>query len=553
MATSLGTIFPKKLLEATGGDISGKLNHDGKQRRYERQYHYRKHEDGVEVSHNSSFDDAIVLPEKIGLDFPKVGFFGMYAGDGSKGSEGRGNSDRVRMKLSFSQKNPTLSLFAVRNIKEIFGEVPVKYSIASDSAYFLNKKEELETFRKELIRNGVEKSELDPDIDLDDFEAEMSDRDREYIKNRGRGAAAIDTEDEAKEVLRWWYKNKEVMKRWLEQDKADQLRSYGIEIDRNDEIYGNTRRPFVKGARRPGQDSRTDDTDFPTLSKYAELFVHLVEGVERSIIRNKQSISDNGKTWIAWKVRPDKNPNSVLDVEKFLTDSKFCQYVTDGGETRRHKIKDRGTNHLEINKPYGTSFKVPQKMELAPNIIFAGGLYMAEGDTPKEVIGGNREREKYYAEPDASSRMALGFNSSTNEPMEAILTAMEQMFTDFEGEVMSRWKLKIGSAYEPETVAVAEKMGLTFSRRGKKGQGKSRSLALGSALVPWALSVIPALEPYDDFFSHIEPTGAGIPRVDLTFSGSPNVYTVSLFYCLLFEPDHIQKYCSTRSTTRGAA
>lgn len=535
---SVGVIKPNDLLNATDGIISGQLIHDGKKRRYEREYYHREVDDGVEISNNEDFEDSITLPKEVQLTLPQVAFFGMYAGDGSKGSESR-SGDTVRMTLSFSQKNPVLSLFAVRSIKQIFGEVPTKFDIAVDSAYFLDKKEMLQDYREELLDRGVDESELEPDIDLDNFEAEMSAADRRYIENRGRGEAAIEDEDEAEEVLRWWYRNKPVMRYWLEEDKKEQLENYDIDLGPEDEIYGNTRRPFVKGARVPGQASRTDDTSFPTLSNFAEFFVHLVEGVEASIIDNQQVWIEEGVQWIEWNHEPVANPEHELDIESFIQDSQYCKYVTDGGDVRRHQIKDRGSNTLTINKPYGSRFTVPQSVELSLQIAFAAGLYFAEGDTPKEVIAGSREMGKYYEEPDATARMALGFNSSTNDPIKSVLRALEQLFPNFEEEVMSRWKLKIGSAYERETVAVGEKLGQTFSRRGTKGQGKSRSLALGHALLPWTLSVLPCLEDYSEYFSHIEPTGAGIPRVDLSFAGSPNVYLISIFYCLLLEPEHL--------------
>jgi hypothetical protein len=36
----------------------------------------------------------------------------------------------------------------------------------------------------------------------------------------------------------------------------------------------------------------------------------------------------------------------------------------------------------------------------------------------------------------------------------------------------------------------------------------------------WGLSLVPALLPYADRYSHVEPTGAGVPRVDFWASSA---------------------------------
>lgn len=550
---TIAIIKPKVLLEASDGVLSGPLIHDGKKRKYRREYAFRNASGGVEISHRDDFDKSITLPEEIPLTITDIGFLGMYSGDGAKGSESGGKSDIVNVSLEFSQKNPVLALFAARKVKNIFGDVPVRYDVASDSAFFLNKKDELENFREKLLNSGANEDELEPEIDLSDFESEMSDRDREYIENRGRGAAAIETKEEAKETLRWWYEYKETMNRWLVEDKRDQLESYGVTFGPDDEVRSSVRRPFVKGARKIGQASRTDETKFPTLSNYfGELFLHIVEGIQDSVVENTSTVTEEGEVWIEWNHPPKESYGFGLDTESFIEQSEYTKYITGTGNERRYRIIDRAEDSIVLRK-YGVSdeysFTVPTILDITPEIAFGAGLYFAEGDSPKERIAGSRELEPYYDEPGSSGKLSLGFNSSTNPPMHITFSVMEELFPNFKSEVMSRWKLKIGSAYEPETIAVAEKLGMTFLRKGDLGQGTSRAFALGQSLIPWALSVLPTLEPYAEFFTHIEPTGAGIPRIDLSFGNSPNIYVISIFYSLLLRTGELEAYLS--SSTGG--
>lgn len=549
---TVAVIRPMELLDAADGVLSGPLIHDGKKRKYRREYTYRETDDGVEISHRDDYDKSVVLPEEIPLTITDIGFIGMYSGDGAKGSESGGKSDIVNVSLEFSQKNPVLALFAARKVKKIFGDVPVRYDVAADSAFFLDKKDELEDFQEQLLDSGVSEDELEPDIDLSSFDSEMSDRDREYIENRGRGAAAIDTKEEAKETLRWWYEYKKTMNRWLVEDKRDQLETFGVTFGPDDVVKSSVRRPFVKGARRIGQDSRTDETKFPTLSRYfGELFLHIVEGIQDSVVENSSTVTEEGEVWIGWNYPPKESYGFEIDTEAFIEQSEYAGYVTGTGNDRRYRIIDRVDDSIVLKK-YGVSdkysFTVPTPLDITPEIAFGAGLYFAEGDSPKERIAGSRELEPYYDEPGSSGNLSLGFNSSTNPPMHIIFSVMEELFPNFESEVMSRWKIKIGSAYEPETVAVAEKLGMTFLRKGNLGQGTSRAFALGQALMPWALSVLPALEPYAEFFTHVEPTGAGIPRMDLSFANSPNVYVISIFYSLLLQTEDLETYLSSTAS-----
>ena len=65
------------------------------------------------------------------------------------------------------------------------------------------------------------------------------------------------------------------------------------------------------------------------------------------------------------------------------------------------------------------------------------------------------------------------------------------------------------------------KNGVPMLRGGRSGDGKLRTMEISTALKPWALDTAPALIPFEDKFSHVEPTGAGLARLD--FSASPTL------------------------------
>jgi hypothetical protein len=57
-------------------------------------------------------------------------------------------------------------------------------------------------------------------------------------------------------------------------------------------------------------------------------------------------------------------------------------------------------------------------------------------------------------------------------------------------------------------------------RGGNSGDGKLRTMEISIAIKAWALELADCLRPYSDRFSHVEPTGAGVPRIDFWASSS---------------------------------
>jgi hypothetical protein len=57
-------------------------------------------------------------------------------------------------------------------------------------------------------------------------------------------------------------------------------------------------------------------------------------------------------------------------------------------------------------------------------------------------------------------------------------------------------------------------------RGGNSGDGKMRTMEISLAIKNWALGVITCMKEYEDKYSHVEPTGAGVPRIDFSASSS---------------------------------
>jgi hypothetical protein len=73
------------------------------------------------------------------------------------------------------------------------------------------------------------------------------------------------------------------------------------------------------------------------------------------------------------------------------------------------------------------------------------------------------------------------------------------------------------------------KQGLPMLRGGNSGDGKLRTMEISLAIKEWALSIADAplageqsllRTEYSGRYSHVEPTGAGVARIDFSASSS---------------------------------
>jgi hypothetical protein len=116
------------------------------------------------------------------------------------------------------------------------------------------------------------------------------------------------------------------------------------------------------------------------------------------------------------------------------------------------------------------------------------------------------------------SSPSLGFTASENSSIKLILQALQQLFPS--DQCLEGWKIKVGSQYFPELVVIGLKNAVPVLRGGDSGDGKLRTMEISLALKQWALEVVPSICQYEDKYSHVEPTGAGVPRVDFWASQS---------------------------------
>jgi hypothetical protein len=145
-----------------------------------------------------------------------------------------------------------------------------------------------------------------------------------------------------------------------------------------------------------------------------------------------------------------------------------------------------------------------------PLWCYTSGLYLAEGSTSKHTFF-----SMYQERPKG---LSLSFTSSEGYSLELLLRALKKLFRD--QDCLHTWKLKVGSQYFPELVVIGLKNGVPLLRGGKTGQGKLRTMEVSLELQDWALEIAPALSEYKEKYTHVEPTGAGVPRVDFTASST---------------------------------
>ena len=116
------------------------------------------------------------------------------------------------------------------------------------------------------------------------------------------------------------------------------------------------------------------------------------------------------------------------------------------------------------------------------------------------------------------SNLSLGFTSSEDFSLQVILKALQKLFV--EQDCVNTWKVKVGSQYFPELVVIGLKNCVPMLRGGKSGDGQLRTMEISLSIKPWALEVAPSLVPYEHKFSHVEPTGAGLARIDFSASSA---------------------------------
>ena len=74
----------------------------------------------------------------IDLDESLIAFFGLYSGDGAKGTESQEAPGKVKVQISFSQREINLVKFAAEQFRSLFSDaIHFVFSLGEDSAYFM--------------------------------------------------------------------------------------------------------------------------------------------------------------------------------------------------------------------------------------------------------------------------------------------------------------------------------------------------------------------------------------------------------------------------------
>jgi hypothetical protein len=158
-------------------------------------------------------------------------------------------------------------------------------------------------------------------------------------------------------------------------------------------------------------------------------------------------------------------------------------------------------------------FKGRRYVNLGPFTSYGAGLYLAEGTTDKNTIMHFHERSE------ENSKGALSFNSSEGTSLAIFLQIGECL--GFAQEAILSWKIKVGSAFMYEVQVLGEIFQSPMVRKKEKGQGKSPSCVQPGYFREWAIKEFSELGGAASKFSHLEFTGAGVPRVQVNCSRSP--------------------------------
>jgi hypothetical protein len=154
-----------------------------------------------------------------------------------------------------------------------------------------------------------------------------------------------------------------------------------------------------------------------------------------------------------------------------------------------------------------------RELRIDPLWCYTSGLYLAEGSTDKGKLF-----KMFRVNPGS---LSLGFTSSEGTSIELMLRTLHKLFPV--ENCVDAWKVKVGSQYFPELVVTGLKHGMPMLRGGASGDGKLRTMEISIAIKEWALGVAdlplngtPSLlrKYYSDLYSHVEPTGAGVARID---------------------------------------
>jgi hypothetical protein len=499
----LGYLMVDEYLRKTNGTVSGCVVTDAKCRHYRQQYVFDSVGDAVVVRLADGNGDAVSIPKVIPLDTALVAFFGLYSGDGAKGSEARNEPGRIVPTISFSQKEKHLVRFAVDQFRRLFpGNIRFTFSLGEDSAYFMDGcgQARLNEYYLRTTNAGTPAN-----LPLAAVRPTLTDKDRQYLDE-----VRPDVPGTNDEYLAFYYQHQAAMEAIFVQEKSQELATVGIYPSGDIKVTASLRRPFKKGARTIGGSSRSDEIHLGGLNGVGELFLKMMHEIEDSALHDSHMSSQG---LVQWNGKPSR-VGDMLDVFDFFTNNPYGQIagvhpaeLSICGE----QVVGRWSRSSEMT--------LHRYLRVDPLWCYVAGLYLAEGSTPKEALF-NMFRE-------SPGGMAMGFTSSEGASLELMLRTLRKMFPA--DECVDAWKVKVGSQYFPELVVTGLKHGMPMLRGGRSGDGKLRTMEISLAVKEWALAVADAPlngatsllhGDYAERYSHVEPTGAGVARIDFWASST---------------------------------
>jgi hypothetical protein len=490
----LGEIHVKDFLDRTGGAVRGRLVSDAKDRVYSADYTYTEDADGLLHITRAGRGSAAVMKPVIDLDEALVCFFGFYSGDGAKGGERPGHPGIVQPPLSISQSEPNLIRFSIEQFRKVFsGSIRFSFSLGEDSAYFMAG-EGLSAL--EAHYGGA----MPPTEPLTRVRPTLDAKDQQYLAERRPVAGNNETH------LAFYYQHKAAMAEILTAQKQEDIDRAGIALTTSDSVTASLRRPFKKGARQPGGSSRADETHVGGVTGFGELFLKMLHEAESSIQENTQ---ESTQGLIVWSDIPSE-VGELVNVQDFFTTH---PYGTIGGERPTFAAPTLSAGgavgtYIVGRWPRSKSIDIAPEIRIDPLFCYTSGLYLAEGTTSKaDILAMPRQR---------LSSPALSFTSSENTSLELLIRTLQRLFRP--DACVTTWKVKVGSQYFPELVVIGLKNAVPMLRGGASGDGKLRTIEISVAIKEWALGVAPSMQPYADKYSHVEPTGAGVARIDMSAS-----------------------------------
>jgi hypothetical protein len=320
----LGHLHVQKYLQAVGGLVTGRLITDAKDRRYTQEYVFSGEGDMLLVRRKDGHGDEVAVPKVIPLDEGLVAFFGLYSGDGAKGSDDSKEAGRIVPSISFSQRERHLVRFAVDQFRRIFPQnVQFSFSLGEDSAYFLAGEgaQRLNDYYKQTTGAAT----LAP-ISLASARPKLSEADRRYLKE-----VRLDAPSTNEEYLAFYYQHKPVMEKILADEKAAELASVGIVPNSLVRVAASLRRPFKKGARLPGGSSRSDEIYLGGVNGLGELFLKMLHEIEDAILRDAK-VSTAGL--VEWLDKPsivgeELDLNAFFSTHPYGVVNRTREYLTD--------------------------------------------------------------------------------------------------------------------------------------------------------------------------------------------------------------------------------